>query len=34
VFSHQQWVSWVRAHGSTEQWTDWLSYVEVRYGIR
>lgn len=32
VFSHQQWVAWVRAHDDDGQWTNWLSYVESRYG--
>ena len=33
VFSHQQWVAWVRAHGDPNVFADWLSYVEVRYGF-
>ena len=33
VFTHQQWVSWVGAHGHPGQWGDWLSYVEERYGF-
>jgi hypothetical protein len=32
VFTHQQWVAWVRAHDRDGQWADWLSYVEARYG--
>jgi len=32
VFSHQQWVAWVRSHDNDGQWTDWLRYVESRYG--
>jgi hypothetical protein len=32
VFSHQQWGAWVRAHSAGGQWTNWLSYVESRYG--
>ena len=31
VFSHQQWVAWVRAHDDG-QWADWLDYVGSRYG--
>jgi len=31
VFTHQQWVSWVREHGNG-RWGDWLNYVEGRYG--
>ena len=34
LFSHQQWVAWIRAHGSTGQWADWLAYVESRYGYQ
>ena len=33
VFTHQQWVSWVHAHGEAGQWAGWLSYVEERYGF-
>jgi hypothetical protein len=33
VFTHQQWVSWVRAHGDRERWIGWLNYVEARYGF-
>jgi len=32
AWTHQEWVSWVRAHDDAEEWTDWLAYVEVRYG--
>lgn len=32
VFTHQQWVAWVRRHDAGRQWRDWLSYVESRYG--
>lgn len=32
VFSHQQWVAWVRAHDSDRKRADWLSYVQSRYG--
>jgi len=32
TFTHQQWVAWVRAHDPADQWRDWLSYVEARYG--
>jgi hypothetical protein len=31
VFSHQQWVAWVRAHDDGK-WADWLDYVGSRYG--
>lgn len=33
VFTHQQWVSWVRGQDSPGQWSDWLGYVEARYGF-
>jgi hypothetical protein len=33
VFSHQEWVSWVRGRGDPGQWADWLGYVEARYGL-
>ncbi len=32
VFGHQQWVAWVRAHDDDGRWTDWLGYVQSRYG--
>ena len=32
VFTHQQWVEWVRTHDVNGHWRDWLSYVESRYG--
>ena len=32
VFTHQEWVEWVRTHDANEQWGDWLAYVEARYG--
>jgi hypothetical protein len=31
VFTHQQWIEWVRTHDATRQWTDWLRYIEDRY---
>jgi hypothetical protein len=31
MFSHQQWVAWVRQRDSTCQWREWLKYVEQRY---
>ena len=33
VFSHQQWVGWVRKHDTGDRWKDWLSYVHARYRI-
>ena len=32
VFTHQQWVEWVRTHDTVNRWEDWLTYVESRYG--
>ena len=32
VFSHQKWVSWVRGQDTAGRWSDWLDYVERRYG--
>ena len=31
VFTHQQWVEWVRSHHENGRWQDWISYVENRY---
>ena len=33
VFTHQQWVAWVRERDSAGQWNDWLSYVQNRYDL-
>jgi hypothetical protein len=32
TFTHQQWVSYVYAHGDAGEWGDWLTYVGRRYG--
>lgn len=32
VFTHQQWVAWVREHDGEGRWSDWLNYVGRRYG--
>jgi len=32
TWTHQEWVAWVRANDSEGKWTDWLAYVERRYG--
>ena len=32
MFSHQQWVAWVRTHDGDGHWADWLDYVGSRYG--
>ena len=31
VFTHQEWVAWVREHDEDGEWSDWLSYVRSRY---
>ena len=33
VFTHQQWVSWVRAHDHEGRWRGWLSWIGDRYAI-
>ena len=33
VFTHQEWVRWVAAHGDRDQWGEWLRYVDERYGF-
>ena len=33
VFTHQQWVAWVRKYDNDGQWSDWLDYVRSRYGL-
>ena len=33
VFTHQQWVGWVREHDIAGEWADWLEYVDARYGF-
>ncbi len=33
VFTHQQWVAWVREHDTAGRWSDWLHYVRSRYGL-
>ena len=33
VFTHQQWIAWVREHNTCGQWSDWLLYVQSRYGL-
>lgn len=32
VFTHQDWVAWVRANSAPAIWQSWLDYVEARYG--
>ncbi len=33
LFTHQDWVAWVRSSNPSSQWRDWLDYVEKRYGF-
>lgn len=33
TFTHQRWVSWVKEHDIKGRWSDWLTYVEERYGF-
>ena len=33
VFTHQEWVGWVQEHDTEGRWSDWLSYVDSRYGL-
>ncbi len=32
AWTHQEWVSWVKASDVGGQWGDWIKYVEERYG--
>ena len=34
VFTHQQWVNWVRTHDADGEWQHWLAYVESRYDYK
>ncbi len=33
VFTHQDWVKWVREHDIEGKWSDWLDFVGGRYGL-
>ena len=33
VFTHQQWVGWVRKHDREGRWGDWLSWIGARYAL-
>ena len=33
VFTHQQWVGWVREHDHDGRWRQWLSWIGDRYAI-
>ena len=33
VFTHQEWVAWVKGHDTESRWSDWLVYVRSRYGL-
>lgn len=32
VFSHQEWVDWVKTHSDLTLWRQWIDYVAERYG--
>lgn len=34
VFTHQQWIAWVKGQDVRESWSDWLNYVGSRYGLK
>ena len=33
LFTHQEWVAWVKNHDANGRWRDWLGYVCSRYGF-
>ena len=33
VFTHQQWVDWVRGHADNGRWDEWISWIGARYAI-
>ena len=33
VFTHQEWVTWVKDHDSEKRFDDWLAYVQCRYDL-
>lgn len=33
VFTHQQWIGWVREHDREGRWSDWLGWIGARYAI-
>ena len=33
VFTHQEWVAWVKEHDTEGKWSDWLGYVCSRYDM-
>lgn len=33
VFTHQQWVGWVKEHDREDRWRGWLTWIGDRYGI-
>ncbi len=33
VFTHQQWVDWVRDHADDGRWDEWLFWIGARYAI-
>ncbi len=33
IFSHQEWVKWIREHDNKGVWMKWLSWISERYGF-
>jgi hypothetical protein len=33
VFTHQEWVAWVRARDPRGDWDGWSRWIDARYGI-
>jgi hypothetical protein len=33
VWTHQEWVAWVRTNDSTGEWTEWAAWMSARYGF-
>jgi hypothetical protein len=33
VFTHKEWVRWVKEHDAEGRWSDWMKYARSRYGL-
>ena len=33
VFTHQEWVAWVKGHDTEDRFDDWLGYIRCRYDL-
>ncbi len=33
VFTHQDWIAWVKARDEGSEWTSWCAWIEERYGF-